>query len=31
VLAGTIASKLFKSIRRRHLEVGKGGGGVEHD
>jgi hypothetical protein len=31
VLTDTIAGKLFKSIGRRHLEVGKGGGGVEHD
>jgi hypothetical protein len=31
VLTDTIASKLFKSIGGRHLQVGKGGGGVEHD
>jgi hypothetical protein len=31
VLTDTIASKLFKSIGRWHLEVGEGGGGVEHD
>jgi len=31
VLTDTIASKFFKSIGRRHPEVCKCGGGVEHD
>ena len=31
VLTDAIAGKLLKSIGRRHLEVGEGGGGVEHD
>jgi hypothetical protein len=31
VLTDTIASKLFKSIGRWHLEVDKRRGGIEHD